>query len=370
MDVAKYIGFFLLKNEQCYVSGLGTLQLIRKAASYDGEQLHAATQEIIMVPGGNVDESLANYIATNEQISITKASNALKEFSTETKTALQAGNTVTLPHLGKFTANDGRIGFITTPQLQYKAPSIAAKKGISLQQNERPPIPHQAFIPTTPVGAPKMPIGQDPSMPQAQPYMAQQPERKERLNWARIIFVLLLLIIMAGAAYYGYVRYMAPKAPATTRPVLTIPETVDDINTNMETTEEEIPVMEDSSAIVSEKNKTTPDVKPAVQEEKPKEKPKNITTANTEPVYTPPPVESTTPKNKVNVDIVLNTFDSKDEAYKRKRSLEARGNKVKVIEEDVDYFFVAMPISAPAKDTARIIDSLSRTFNPNGVFVY
>ncbi len=113
MDVAKYIGFFLLKNEQCYINGLGTLQLLRKAATYDGQHLQAATHEIVMVPGGNVDESLANYIATNEQVSITKASNALKEYSAETKSMLQAGNVVSLQHLGKFTADDGRIGFIT-----------------------------------------------------------------------------------------------------------------------------------------------------------------------------------------------------------------------------------------------------------------
>ena len=145
MDVAKYIGLFLLKNEQCYIHGLGTLQFSRKHATYDGQNLQPPSHEIIMVAGGNVDESLANYIATNEQISITKASNALRDFSAETKINLDAGNMVSLAHLGKFTSTDGRIGFITDPHLQYKASPIAAQKGVSMRQNERPPIPHQPY---------------------------------------------------------------------------------------------------------------------------------------------------------------------------------------------------------------------------------
>ncbi|MCB0697419.1 MAG: hypothetical protein KDC07_08645 [Chitinophagaceae bacterium] len=379
MDVAKYIGFFLLKNEQCYVNGLGTLQLQRKAATYDGQYLQAATQEIIIVPGGNVDESLANYIATNEQISITKASAALKEYSEETKGLLQAGNEVALPHLGKFMAQDGRIGFITSPHLQYKAAPIAAKKGVSMQHNERPPIPHQSYIPQgTPVGT-QMPAGAPP-MPQVRSYMAHQPEPKERLNWARIIFVLLLLVIMAGGTYYGYMRYMAPKK-RDAQPPLTFPESVDETSGDMEPMNEEMPVMADSSSTISDsvmppaqeapaqKTAMQPAVqeKPAVKEPQSKPVVNNTIPATGNNAMMP---ASKPDGKKVNMKVVVNTFDSKDEAYKRKRSLEARGNKAEVIEEDIDYYFVVMPVTASPSDTGRILDSLSSTFNPNGVFVY
>ena len=65
MDVAKYIGLFLLKNGQCYVHGLGTMQLVRKPASYDGQALQPSSYEILMAPCGNVDEALSNFIANN-----------------------------------------------------------------------------------------------------------------------------------------------------------------------------------------------------------------------------------------------------------------------------------------------------------------
>src|SRR5690606_4551128 len=111
-NVARYIGLFLLKNEQCYVHGLGTLQLLRKASSYDGQSLQPYWYEVTISAGGNVDESLANFIANNEQISISKASNSLSEFSTDTQTRLKAGEDVELPQLGKFTWEDGRVAFI------------------------------------------------------------------------------------------------------------------------------------------------------------------------------------------------------------------------------------------------------------------
>jgi|GEM_PF-683636 len=382
MDVAKYIGFFLLKNEQCYINGLGTLQLLRKAATYDGQHLNAASHEIVMVPGGNVDESLANYIATNEQISITKASNALKDFSAETKSMLQAGNIVELPHLGKFTAQDGRIGFITAPQLQYKAAPIAAKKGVSLQHNERPPIPGKSFqLPTAPVGS-KMPVGTPPGA-EAQappPYMAHQPERKERLNWARIIFVLLLLVVMIGGAYYAYVRYIAPPVRKTT-PSLTMPEMVDEPNSGSGQEMNTMPAMDEANTETgsdqvsdagNEQTTATTNNQPTQQEQAParqREQPQqSAATPNTQPANTPPPVTASGGR-KINVDLIVNTFDKKDDAYRRKRALEANGSRAKVIEEDVDYYFVAIPFNVSPSDTARIRDSLDKVFNTN-TFVY
>src|SRR6185437_14180538 len=102
MDVAKYIGLFLLKNHFCYIHGLGNLELHKKSASYDGTALQAPSYEVVVTPAGSIDDNLANFIATNEQTSISKASNALRDFSIQARADLQAGKEVLIPHIGKF----------------------------------------------------------------------------------------------------------------------------------------------------------------------------------------------------------------------------------------------------------------------------
>lgn len=377
MDIARYIGLFLLKNEQCYVNGLGTLQFIRKPATYDGQHLHASTNEINIVPGGNVDESLANFIATNEQISITKAVNALKEYSTETKNRLQAGQMVTLPYLGKLMAEDGRIGFITDPLLQFSAPDIAAKKGLSLQHNERPPIPHQPFIPSSvPQGTKRsMPVADGtsvpPAMPQGQPIQQQYEEEGSRVNWARIIFVILLMIILACAAYYGYMRYMAPKAKKqATVPTLTIPDEIEE----EPVTEDATMAMDSAAGMMADTAAATPvqpEQKPAQQEVTPppapaEKQPKPVATETKEAA----PAPATQSKKTLNLKIVVNTFDSKTAAYNRKNQLAASGTKADVIEEDVNYYFVVIPVKTDPADTAKLIQDMTNKYNKEGVFIY
>lgn len=375
MDIARYIGLFLLKNEQCYVNGLGTLQLVRKPASYDGQNLYAASHEINIVPGGNVDESLANFIATNEQTSITKASNALKEYSSDTKSRLQAGEMVTLPFLGKFTAEDGRIGFITDAHLQFKAAPIAARRGLSMQdqpKQDRPAIPHQPYVPSTPANT-QMPVGEVPS-PQAQQYTGPGEER-ERLNWARIFFVILLLIICAGAAYYGYMRYIVPQQNVPSRPPqpqLTLPAEVEETlqppaEDNTQTAADSaMEHNEESPKATTSKEETTP-----VVNNKEKQKPTEPATPPAEkPVEKKEVAKTNTAGKKLNLKIVVNTFDSKQTAYGRKRELASKGVNADVIEEDVNYYFVVIPVQVSPSDTSRLIDSMSNKFNKDGVFVY
>lgn len=359
MDVAKYIGLFLLKNEQCYVNGLGTLQLLRKAATYDGHALQPASYEITLAQGGNVDESLANYIANNEQVSITKAANALKDFSTETRNQLQAGIDVTLPHLGKFTMQDNRIGFVTAPQLQFKNTPIAVQKGISLQHNERPPVPHQKFVlPTAPITNPidnaeliNSPI---PPMPQVRQYMQQQPEQGEKLNWARIIFVLLLLVVMAGGTYYGYQRYMAPKKKTQEQAPLTAPETV----------EEEIPV---DSAITDSTELNDSGMMDIETEAVPIGT--NIPQA---PATQQKPADNkvaTTPQKQRNVRIQLFTTDTRESAYKKKNSLIRLGNRLEVEEEDQNTFNILVTVRTGNSNDEQVADSIAKLYNAEGVLV-
>ena len=124
MDIAKYIGLFLLKNNFCYLHGLGNLELKKKPASYDGDALHAPEYDVVLTPGGSIDDTLANFIATHEQTSISKAANALREFSTATRAELAAGKEIELPGIGKFTEQGGGVRFVANPHLQHVPPPV------------------------------------------------------------------------------------------------------------------------------------------------------------------------------------------------------------------------------------------------------
>lgn len=379
MNVARYIGLFLLKNEQCYVHGLGTLQLLRKASSYDGQSLQPYWYEVTISAGGNVDESLANFIANNEQISISKASNSLSEFSTDTQTRLKAGENVELPQLGKFTWEDGRVAFITAPHLQHKAAPIAAQKGVSLKHNERAEGTGKKFVlPTAPVNTTyrseqQQPIA--PPMPQVRQYMQKPQPPKERLNWARILFVLILLPVLAALAYYGYMRYIAPKkATIQSESSLTPPETVEEIapvvSDTVNITDSAMP---DADTTISNINVSQPEN--AVVKQKPAESEIPLTTqtaSKNNPASasnTPPPTQANNTKIR-NLRVVIHTSDNKESAYSLKKAAESKGNKVEVLEEDVNYYFVVVNIKSANTNNNKIEDSVSKIYNVEQAFVY
>ena len=72
----------------------------------------------------------------------------------------------------------------------------------------------------------------------------------------------------------------------------------------------------------------------------------------------------------VSFKLILNTYETQRKADKRYQQLTRNGNVVEVKAEDSSTYFILMGIQAPPADTARIIDSLRRTFNPDGVYLY
>jgi hypothetical protein len=124
MDIPKYIGLFLLKNSFVYLHGLGNLELKKKSSTYDGDALHAPEYDVVLTPGGSIDDTLANYIATHEQTSISKAANALRDFSTATRAELAAGKEVELPGIGKFVETNGLVKFVANPHFKHVPPPV------------------------------------------------------------------------------------------------------------------------------------------------------------------------------------------------------------------------------------------------------
>lgn len=327
MEVAKYIGLFLLKNKTCYIHGLGNLELKRKPAMYDGSALLAPSYEVNVVPVGTVDESLANFIATNEQISISKASAALKDFSTQTKAQIAAGRYVTIPSIGKFAETNGKLQFITDPHLQYALPAIAIQRSPARRVDNTAAKP---IVQTPSPAAPAMPS----YTPTAEP---EEETEGVRLNWGRILLVGIILAATIALAVFGY-RYMKGKRGAipaadtttlqtTVQPQYTPPVVADTVQTDTS-------LIDDGEPATG----TTP------------------ATINKGPL--------------VNFRVILNVYDERPKAEKRLQRLRSYGNKVDMIAEDSTTFFIVMPVSASSSDTSRILDSLQRNFNPDGVSIY
>ncbi len=190
MDIAKYIGLFLLKNHYCYIHGLGNMELVKRPATHDGKSLQAPTYEVVVTPGGSIDDNLANFIATNEQISISKAANTLREYSIKARQDIASGIEVPIPNIGHFTGTQSKVQFVTDANFKFTPAGIPTIKN-SKQLDEQ-----------------NMRLAQKPSYP--------APHKADSVNWSMVIIVAVLLVILGGGGYgiYYYVNSMKAPAPA------------------------------------------------------------------------------------------------------------------------------------------------------------
>jgi len=332
MDVAKYIGLFILKNHFCYIQGLGNLEMKKRPASYDGRALHAASYDILLVPAGSLDDSLANFIATNEQISISKAANALREYSLQAKADLQAGKEVIIPAIGKFVDVEGKTTFVTDPRLHYATPPIPV-----VRLNKREDAPATPSSQKTGTTAPYQPTVTTAS-PAYQPPAYEEEETGRRLNWSRIILVaaIFLVFIALNIIGYNYIKHRKTAIP---------PAVVENPVPPKDTTPLPQSVMPITADTTTKADTAAP---PVMLPES------NIAVKN----------------NFLYYKVILNTYYSKEKAEKRYKQLRGNGTKVDMMTEDSLNYYIVLPIRSTSKDTTRILDSLSTLYNPNGVSIY
>lgn len=227
MDIAKYIGLFLLKNQYCYVHGLGNMELKKLRAAHDGTALQAPSYEVIVTPGGSIDDNLANFIATNEQTSISKAANTLREYSVQVRKDLAAGKDVIIPNIGKFVEENGKIRFETDAHFAYKPAGIPTIKNSKQLDEQNTRLSHKPSYPA--------------------------PAKADSVNWSMVILVVVLILIVAGGGYYIYYSTQNNEEVATA-PVAdtTAPEPIpaaDIAAPNVDTVDASAPLNADSSAI-------------------------------------------------------------------------------------------------------------------------
>lgn len=320
MDVAKYIGLLLLKNDQCYVDGLGALLLIRKPATYTGQALQPATYDVKIAQGEEADDLLVNFIAKNERTSTAKAADAIYNYSTHVKAQLQKGEQIPFVHIGSFKDVNGYIGFITSSEFLYQPEPITTEKVAVTPPQQSEPKPE--------------------SEPQPQQEAEEYPESSGRTNWGTVFIVLLIVAVLGVGGYYAYTQYYAGDSSTT------IEEPVD---------EEPVEEYANEEAITDTTNNSTDTTTTAPVE--------NNTTVAEEPVDAPTP-------GVTRLKALVNIYDDRARAEKRQRQFRAYGVEVDLIVIDSNTFHIVMPVESTTKNKQEVLDSLTNMYNPSGVKEY
>lgn len=307
MDIAKYAGLFLIKNEYCYLPGIGSLQVIKKPAKYekDAGTLSAPEYTVIYQQGyGSIDDSFANFIANNERISIAHASNFLKDYCQEIKQELLHGEEVIIPAIGTFKMGERQvIEFITDPHLNVKGKAIPVfKSSAAVEQRRENAL--SKIIENTEFKEPK---GNEEII-----------IKPPTVNWGKIILLGIVALGVIAAIVFFATRLMKSRATAN--------QTIQ--------TEASQPV---SAPQVQQSNATVVS-----------EKPENSTLVSGDSFV-----------------VAIQQYNNFVDAERRMKQLNSYGNKTLIWTKDSSVFYIISRFSNN-KDKQRTVDSLKRLFNPNG----
>lgn len=193
MDVAHYLGVFLLENELCYLHGIGNLEVRKTPAVYDKENgsVIPATYDIVFSKtSGSIDDSFPNFIANHERVSISNAANQIKSFVEHSLNTMREGNQVDLPGLGKFYMDSSQvIQFEKDSNLHIAGKSIPFFK--IRESAERKDNTIEEIFENTEIK--ELKAGEE--------IVIKPPT----LNWSRIIIIGLVFLVVIGAiGYFAY----------------------------------------------------------------------------------------------------------------------------------------------------------------------
>lgn len=309
MDVAQYLGVFLLENGLCYLHGIGNLEVQKKPAYYDeetGSMLPASHEIVFNKKAGSIDDAFANYIANIERVSISNAANQIKVFVQEAKKEMKAGKKVDLPGLGNFYMdNAGEIQFEKDPNLQIKGKPIPFFKISKSAEREDNTI--EKIIENTEIR--ELKAGEELEMKPA------------KLNWSKITFIILILVVLAGAILYFLVQKNGSDTTNESNIVELVEEDVDNNEENA-----------------------------MLQEEQEEEEEMENTSLNDLAKET---------------QVLLNTYNTIEAAERRSNQLNSYGHKTEVKNIGEGQFGVVLLLEKGDQSEEKIVDSLNVLFGVN-----
>lgn len=307
MDIAKYVGLYLLKNKYCCLQGLGNVEIKKTAAQHDGKELKAGTYYATLNPVGSIDDSFPNFVANNEHVSIAKASNEISEFIKESKSKMAAGSAVVIPSVGQYVMKGAQLQFELDP----------------------------AFVmPTNPL---LFPIAEAPKLNADELKAKDEPSfesynnytKHRAVNWNIVAFWGVVIIIGGSIIGWG-VRYLMNQQSAS-------PAMVEQV---------EKPTMPVAATVVADTALTQ-------------------NADSTMAASTLAANASDTPSFK----FIIKEYNNLAKAEKKQKQLFSYGYNVGVVNKDSTTFYVVSTIKVMPTDTAKIKDSLTKLLNPSGVVI-
>jgi hypothetical protein len=339
MDIPKYIGLYLLKKQSCYIHGLGNLELKKISSTYDSQSLTGPSYEVVLTQSGSIDDNFANFIATSEQISISKASNTLRDFSTQSRIDLHSGKEVIIPAIGKFIEKNSVLQFITDPHLQYTPPSIPILR-TSRRAEQDIPTPSTFNTPKIEFAPPDNEV-------------KQSKYSGATVNWGRVALlggILLLIIVGIAVGIYYFTMQRGPAIAPPKAMAMPFKDTTPAVQTMPAA-----PPVDTTHPAIADTTKSA------------------VTNAATIPPQQAPakPTAAPAPSGPmIQYKVVLNTYENQAKAERRLAQLKGFKHNVELVKKDSAKFLIIMPVSSAATDSSKMLDSLRRTFNPKGVSVY
>lgn len=299
MDIAKYIGLYLLKNKFCYLHGLGNLQIHKKPPVVNGDTLSAPGYEIALQTTGSIDDNLANFIATAEQTSIAKASTEIRSFVDNARAELAAGNTVVIPGIGHFSSQNGKTIFVADPNFSYAPAAIP-----TLKMSKR--------------------LEETPSFKRPTPEEENASRTGSSLNMSKI-----WMIVLAAAGLIGIIvlvsRFLAKDdAVAPTEPA---------------------PVATPAPAMPADTNAATA-----------------LTDSGASAPTMTPPATNPTSTSGMQIVLRSYPTQAAAEKRQRQLKTTPLGETVSVVAQDSSSYLVVIPYTGVLSDSSRVLDSLSRVY--------
>ncbi|MCF8292846.1 MAG: hypothetical protein K9I70_03445 [Chitinophagaceae bacterium] len=315
MDINKYIGKFLLKNKYCSLPGLGVFDLKKEGAQANAssETISAPVYKITFTPVGSIDDTFASFIATAENVSISNASNNIKEYCKNVKEELAKSGKYDIEFLGRFSLSNNKLIFHQSDDLD-----------MGVEPAPLAPLVEKLKAPETPANKP------DYSYP---------PARTQRdIPIVKIAVPIVLVVLLAVGAYFGYDYYQKNKD--VTPVEATIPEPAPVQVDTLATT-----IVPDSLHRADSTNAATDTAMQSASNS----------------------AAQTTPQAASFYKVAILSFENEAGANGKATKLKKYGNDASVVSNNGRFFVV---INASSNDTTKLVDSLRRFFNPRGqVFI-
>lgn len=203
MDIAKYIGLFLLKNKYCCLQGLGNLEILKTASVHNGKELTGGVYYTKLNPVGSIDDAFPNFIANIEQVSIAKASNEISEFIKSGKAILAAGGAIVIPSVGQYILKNNVLQFELDAAFSMPTNNIVF-----------------------PIAETPKPVVEEPKNGAEKPYESytnyNNYNKQSAVNW-NIVGLWAVIIVIGGSVLVWCIRYfMNQQAPENTEIVMQV----------------------------------------------------------------------------------------------------------------------------------------------------